>query len=242
VNQRQRDKHARDKKNQDLALFLKGISHHFASFSRQQWRFSLPKKTVRTSNIFAPIAYKGSVAQKRRKLRTKTIIKPMSNVLLTGFKPWDDLQENPSEKVARQLGGVVLPVDYKKSWEILEKSYREDPVALVLLLGLHRTRKKITLERRARNESLAEKVLVKKAPPLLHAALPLQTIQKCLGEDVLLSYNAGRFVCNYLYYHALYYLPAQTLFLHLPKEESMPLEAQAKKVEEIKETLLHELS
>lgn len=66
----------------------------------------------------------------------------------------------------------------------------------------------------------------------LQTTLPAEEITKALakkGYDVTTSDDAGRFVCNYVYYHSLRYAEQngiQSLFVHVPLFSTIDEETQ----------------
>ncbi|KAI4304244.1 hypothetical protein MLD38_039785 [Melastoma candidum] len=63
-------------------------------------------------------------------------------------------------------------------------------------------------------------------------ALPVDELTKALsakGFDVMISDDAGRFVCNYVYYHSLYFAEqngTKSLFVHVPLFATINKETQ----------------
>lgn len=59
-------------------------------------------------------------------------------------------------------------------------------------------------------------------PNFMQTTLPVEEITKALakkGYDVMTSDDAGRFVCNYVYYHSLRFAEQneiKSLFVHVP--------------------------
>ena len=72
-------------------------------------------------------------------------------VLITGFEPWEDNDENPSGIAARALGGVELPVDFAKAGRELRRLVRKQQPDALLMLGLGPTRTRVELEAVALN-------------------------------------------------------------------------------------------
>ena len=67
---------------------------------------------------------------------------------------------------------------------------------------------------------------------MLQTSLPVEEITKSLtsmGHPVMPSDDAGRFVCNYVYYHSLRFAEEQgikSLFVHVPPFFTIGEEAQ----------------
>jgi len=66
----------------------------------------------------------------------------------------------------------------------------------------------------------------------MQTTLPVEEITKSLankGYDVMTSDDAGRFVCNYVYYHSLRFAEqngTKSLFLHVPLFSTINEETQ----------------
>lgn len=189
-------------------------------------------------------------------------------VLVTGFGPFLDVSENPSEQIARVLelespAGVrvralELPVSFQRSREVLDKfldGLGERP-ALLLGLGLHRG-KFFRVERRARRVMDSAKpdndgVLAAAVAPLgerdLATRLDLDRLEACLTspglEPVSQSDEAGGYVCERTY-HALLSagerLDVPALFIHIPKAEYLSTEEQAEHLRAAIEVLLSDV-
>ena len=167
-------------------------------------------------------------------------------VLLTVFEAFADHSKNSTLEILEMykehsLEGVditveVLPVVYSKATETLEKIL-EGKYDLALLFGMAANRDKITIERFAINLmdcSLADnegyiasdEVIAEGSDLALESALDYKGLVKCssLAKDNLsLSYTAGLYVCNAVFYKALFlqkskYHSLKTGFIHIPKE------------------------
>eukprot|EP01018_Ginkgo_biloba_P009618 Gb_25627 [translate_table: standard] len=79
---------------------------------------------------------------------------------------------------------------------------------------------------------------------LLHTSLPAAEIVQALvkkGYDVILSDDAGRFVCNYVYYHSLQYAGLRgfkSLFVHVPLFTKIDEETQMQFITSLLEILV----
>lgn len=158
-------------------------------------------------------------------------------ILVTAFEPFDGLESNPSEDVARTLEErdvdcCILPVNYATFEARLKKALNPAWDA-VLMLGLSADRDGISLERIARNVSDRTRkdnaghaslrpTLVANGPAAYFSTLPLQRLRTRLEEDglpVRLSNNAGSYFCNAAFYLARHTLGARSIpcgFVHLP--------------------------
>lgn len=155
----------------------------------------------------------------------------MSQVLITGFLPFDGESMNPSEVLARDIASVkgwdclILPVSYSRSVEhirALKPSY-----SFIVHLGQAGGRSQIQVERFAVNwieAKIADADGVSSAPrkiaegyqDLLHTSWDLQEAP-LKRAHMSVSLSAGAYVCNYLYYHTLKDYPqTKTAFIHVP--------------------------
>jgi pyroglutamyl-peptidase len=190
----------------------------------------------------------------------------MTKVLLTAFEPFGGQSLNPSQEVVRVLQGVtfeglsleicVLPVERFRAIDRTLEAMKRFTPDVVVMLGEAGGRTGITLETIAVNlddfripdaagQQPRGEPIVGSGPLELHATLPVQRLVERLtkeGFPVTRSVDAGRYLCNRLFYVVLYtvaqmglhtqagfihlpYLPKQTLSLEPPKP-SLPLETQ----------------
>lgn len=173
-------------------------------------------------------------------------------VLLTGFAPFGGESINPSAEIARALDGsviaghrvvgAVLPTEFGRALPTLESLLERHRPSLVLASGQAGGRAQISLERVAINWIDAHDVdnagmrpvdvpVVAGGPNAYFSTLPLNTMLARLGAAGLpaaISYSAGTFVCNQVFFGLLHRLaawaerdaPEQTPrrggFVHLP--------------------------
>ena len=166
-------------------------------------------------------------------------------ILLSGFKPFANDFLNSSEELVNevvkknhQLDSVILPVEFHKSFLVLKEHILNCQPNLLLMFGQATGRAKIGLEMLAVNwqqASIADEagyrplsVLAQSAGPMiLKTQIPLEKfVFEFVNEPIEISYSAGSFVCNDLYYRVLREFPdLPSLFIHLP-----PLPLQKKEV------------
>ena len=162
----------------------------------------------------------------------RAIILNMKTILVTGFMPFGGEEMNPAWEAAVrlpeqihgvQIHSVQIPVSYRRSWETLEAQLAQIQPSALLLIGQAGGRARITPERYARNEMRAEsadsdgvvcrgEAVSEGGEYLLSSALAL----KLAGEETPLSEDAGRYVCNCLYYQALRHFDGPCVFVHVP--------------------------
>ncbi len=165
----------------------------------------------------------------------------MRRLLVTGFGPFLEVEENPSQLLVEHLRRepaalpqdtqfAVLDVDYARA-EAQLAHLLADPPALVLLTGYSRRAEGITLERRATYEFTTSR-------PDNAGHVPASVSREAIDNDDLdyagmqgllgsrgiaacQSRDAAGYLCNYTYRRTLEtiadrQLSMQALFVHLP--------------------------
>ncbi|MCA9801104.1 MAG: pyroglutamyl-peptidase I [Cyanobacteria bacterium HKST-UBA02] len=192
----------------------------------------------------------------KRPTRKKTYSSRRVRCIVTGFDAFGEDMENPTQLLAEgfpdslslgkhgqvQVERAVFETCCLKSVagldEILARG-KGERLAL-LMTGLAAVRTKISLEfvalnlRDYRIEDNAghrhgRELLFEGEPNALFNDLPLESLQKDLtkrGYPCEVSYHAGTFVCNEIYYHALRLAGGDSslkavLFVHLPLPEKL---------------------
>lgn len=175
----------------------------------------------------------------------------MNHVLVTGFEPWGIYTRNPSQLVAESLHGEevagrriearVLPVSYRGVDSELPPLLEERP-ALILHLGLHPSAYAVHVETFAVNVADAgpdSEGVVKRGEPVVaggpaayRATIPVYRVVEAVrkkGIPARVSYHAGTFLCNYLFYRSLHLAGSGTRvgFIHLPRTPDMALDGSA---------------
>ncbi|MFN8370897.1 MAG: hypothetical protein U0T83_09780 [Bacteriovoracaceae bacterium] len=163
-------------------------------------------------------------------------------ILVTGFIPFANHKENPSEKVATILNGqviedyqihsLILPVSYEKSAKILIENYLKLKPKIVLSLGLASDRQKISIERifincnhggfEADIKKFHEKI-INDGPDAYFTNFPLKAFTSTL-IPMEISNSAGTYVCNNISYQLLHFCSKNVEkdqfpkigFVHLP--------------------------
>ena len=160
--------------------------------------------------------------------------------LVTGFKAFQNVSDNPSAKLAESCG---------RPFQKLEVAYRAvddflgglDPTSFdrLLMLGVAAGRDRITPELYARNSIGKTKDVRGYAPEglinpngeaLLEATLwTPDAVSEIVAFDphTKISMDAGRYLCNYISYCALQKFPEKRIgFLHVPAEDKVSLDIQ----------------
>ena len=154
----------------------------------------------------------------------------MKKVLISAFLPFNQKENNYSAEVQKfiksdicDIDKVIIDVVYDKCFEEISRCGL-DAYDLIVALGEARMRNVLTVERRAKNisscslpdnsgEVKRDEVIDPLIGEFLECALDLEKISE-LAE---ISLDAGKFVCNNLYFHLLSYDRARTLFIHVPE-------------------------
>lgn len=169
----------------------------------------------------------------------------MIRTLLTGFRAFGKVRENPSESIVTALGPFsvkghrltrrILPVSYARSSVLLSRLLLRGRFHLAVLLGVAAGSEAIRLERYAHNCVDVEKPdvdgwkprdrrILLDVPERFATRVDVRRIVKVLAQSeigVTTSENAGDYVCNHAYFHALHTidrnsLPTKCVFVHVP--------------------------
>lgn len=169
----------------------------------------------------------------------------MTTILITGFGPFPGAPVNPSGALARALATAkrreftglrrvahVFETSYAAVGRDLPRLLRQHRPDIVLMFGLAAGTPFVRIETRARNAvstrnpDVAGKTRGHNAiSPGTAASLSGRTrdarllaAARATGADVRLSHDAGDYLCNYTYWHALEASRSGTLvqFVHIP--------------------------
>ena len=168
-------------------------------------------------------------------------------VLVTAFEPFDGAETNITQSVLSLLPDsladwaiekVCLPVSFKCAPIVLREAITTFSPDLVIMLGQCPTGENIRLERfainmmdssKADNDGYIpnEETIYHYEPLALQTPLPIKELVQFCTDNTLpvqASNSAGLYVCNRVYYEALY-LHQQAIFVHIPKntEETIAL-------------------
>lgn len=178
-----------------------------------------------------------------------TIFPEMSTVLITGFEPFGGEQVNASGEVAlalagenvmgRHIVGKVLPCVFGEAPRRLRQEILGCRPELVISLGEADGLDSITVEMKAANSDSARnpdnagarprgRVILPGGPTTRATRLPATLIVRELRRQHIpasLSWSAGRYVCNHLFYNLMQTLSSTNArrrvvcrggFIHLP--------------------------
>lgn len=181
----------------------------------------------------------------------------MTSVLLSGFEPFDDAASNSSWDAVRllerdwagpaSLTTVLLPVEFERSWNVLDAAIAEHSPDVVISVGLADGRTAITPERIAINLEDAripdnagaqprDAAVVVDGPAAYFTGLPVVEIAHAIraaGIPAEISLSAGAYVCNDLMYRLMHDVGARRPglvagFIHVPAATAMPVETIAR--------------
>ncbi|MBC7429968.1 MAG: pyroglutamyl-peptidase I [Bacteriovorax sp.] len=168
--------------------------------------------------------------------------------LITGFEPFDKDTTNPSGDwinwmnsrnsfCNREICGVILPVKFNGGFSEFKKFYDEFCPDMVILTGLAKNRKELTVERIGINWvdaripdndgiTITSQKIDVSGPDALFTTIDIDkliSLANSAGCVLKLSTSAGEYVCNELLYKVLCYLQDKktpATFIHLPGLEN----------------------
>lgn len=166
-------------------------------------------------------------------------------ILLTGFEKFGDEKINPSELIVKKMSKkkiegcyidtLILPVSYEKSIKILEDYLGNNNVDIAIHLGQGGGRAVVNIERIAVNimdstqpdndeRVVQDQKILSNGEDAYATKIDVKKIAQFLNEKKIpanVSYTAGQYICNEVYYFSLYKSfqnsnPKHALFAHLP--------------------------
>ncbi|AEP85181.1 pyroglutamyl-peptidase I [Bacillus spizizenii] len=166
-------------------------------------------------------------------------------VLITGFDPFDKETVNPSWEAAKQLNGLEtdeaiitaeqIPTVFRTALDTLRKAIQKHQPDIVICVGQAGGRMQITPERVAINLADAripdneghqpiDEEISPRGPAAYWTGLPVKRMTAKMKENGIpaaVSYTAGTFVCNYLFYGLMDHISRTSPhirggFIHIP--------------------------
>ena len=166
-------------------------------------------------------------------------------ILVTAFEPFGGSPTNITQDVLTTLPCNMgkaeilkqcLPVSFQRAPIMLREAIATYSPDLVIMLGQCPAGENIRLERFAINmmDSTkgdndgyipSEETICANQPLALQTPLPIRELERFCADNVQpvqVSNSAGLYVCNRVYYEALY-LHQQAIFMHVPKNMDLTL-------------------
>ncbi|ONK67634.1 uncharacterized protein A4U43_C05F2110 [Asparagus officinalis] len=156
------------------------------------------------------------------------------SVHITGFKKFHGVSENPTETIVSNLRGYMTKNGLPKGLVIGNCTVLET-AGQGALAQLYKLLESAVAERGNGSSNTRGEVI--------WTSLPANDIAKALakmGFNVVPSDDAGRFVCNYVYYHSLCFAEQngiKSLFVHFPLFFTIDEETQMQFVASLLEVL-----
>lgn len=180
-------------------------------------------------------------------------------ILVTAFEPFGGSPTNITQDVLTALPCNMgkaeilkqcLPVSFQRAPIMLREAIATYSPDLVIMLGQCPAGENIRLERFAINmmDSTkgdndgyipSEETICANQPLALQTPLPIRELERFCADNVQpvqVSNSAGLYVCNRVYYEALY-LHQQAIFMHVPKNMDLTLAQQT--IAQIMKNLLY---
>ena len=188
----------------------------------------------------------------------------MKKLLITCFEPFGGETSNASaagaEKIDDRIGDfavekLLLPVEFSRAAELAITKAEEIGADAIICFGQAGARNAVTPEMVALNlcytsvpdnagEAPQDKPVIFGAENALFATLPVRKMSQTLKENGVLSavsYSAGTYVCNDLYFRVLHRFKdtgVRAAFIHVPREsEAFTAQKMANAVEKMIEKL-----
>ncbi|XP_020278178.1 pyroglutamyl-peptidase 1 [Pseudomyrmex gracilis] len=164
-------------------------------------------------------------------------------VLVTGFGPFDQYKKNPSWEAVKdllslwkkyeefpnfQLVTVQIPVSYECVSTYIPQLWQQYNPIIVLHVGVSSKAECLTIERCAHSTGYKRMDVDGKCPDETYTeccvlATQINVEELChINKDLAHEYiacfsdDAGRYLCEYIYYKSLSINQAKTLFVHVP--------------------------
>ncbi|XP_012532284.1 pyroglutamyl-peptidase 1 [Monomorium pharaonis] len=176
---------------------------------------------------------------------------PKSTVLVTGFGPfnmhavnasWEAVKElqklwtNSVEFADVELVTEEIPVSYDYVADYIPQLWKKYNPAIVLHVGVSHLADSLTIERHACSNGYDRLDICNKCPNEINVKCNVLETQinveelcnnvnknsERTGCKARPSHNAGRYLCEYIYYQSLSIEPTKTLFVHVPDFDKYP--------------------
>ncbi|UJR31268.1 hypothetical protein I4U23_018768 [Adineta vaga] len=180
-------------------------------------------------------------------------------ILITGFGPFRSVLNNPSWEVAKALKTFLewtrplhiilhqIQVTYDDVTKQVPDYWIQYNPTLVIHIGVAKGAREIRLEKYACNTGYCHadkngivpetgQCIKNNAPNVLMTHVPLNDICACVRRrinlPIVVSENAGRYLCEYIYYQSLFIDSNRTIFIHIPDlDKSFTIENLAETIQ-----------
>ncbi|XP_045778003.1 pyroglutamyl-peptidase 1 [Maniola jurtina] len=198
-----------------------------------------------------------------------SLFKPI--VLVTGFGPflnhpvnasWEAVRSMNKEEIENkhniELVQLEIPVTYENVDEFVPALWETHTPKLMIHVGVSKIAHHITLETQAHRKGYQKLDYFDKCPAnqsctadgaiRIHTKLDVEKICKDYNDkpqmdtSAITSRDAGRYLCEYIYYTSLSVDNTRTLFVHVPDMDIYSSDQSAKALERILELCLEQVS
>ena len=177
---------------------------------------------------------------------SRQLVERLLNTTRTHYFVDPSVHASGSASIELTFSGMILSVDEAGSRQCVEHLTDIDAVVHV---GLHENTEKVQLEMSASNENhfriadnsgrqISETLIIESGDSLLHTTVDRDSIESAFSnnDDVIISDDCGRFVCNETYYRTLHSIneqefqsrgrPLPAIFVHIPSFNYVSAEVQ----------------
>ncbi|XP_062926503.1 pyroglutamyl-peptidase 1 [Mobula hypostoma] len=183
-------------------------------------------------------------------------------VLVTGFGPFRRYLSNPSWVAVQELRALglgenirmhiaLLPVHYQRSRELVVRMWEMFRPQLAVHIGVATAAKTVILEQCAKNHGYKEgdicgltpegNCCIEGGPEKIESLVNMRAIYKKFRSTdiaVLHSRDAGRFLCDFVYYLSLHHGNRRACFIHIPALSS---DSEAKTLGKVLQLIVREM-
>ncbi|CAG4989383.1 unnamed protein product [Colias eurytheme] len=197
------------------------------------------------------------------------LFKPI--VLITGFGPylnhpvnasWEAVKIMNKDEIEKkhkvELVQIEMPVTYENVDEFVPALWETHEPKLVIHVGLSSIAKEVTLEKQAHRKGYQKLDYFDKCPAdhtcsadgaiRIHSKLDIEKICSDFndndppeGTKAVTSLDAGRYLCEYIYYTSLSVDNTRTIFVHVPDLKIYSSEQTARALERILDLCLEQV-
>jgi pyroglutamyl-peptidase len=188
-------------------------------------------------------------------------------ILISSFGPFHNFENNPSELIMNELKHE-FNFDLKKSidWKVIPVTYKAvdalyndniiNKYNYIIHLGVATNFDKLRIEINAHNSISGNDIdgfepgnqIINNGNEIISSNFPFEVIDYILNkykDEVVISDDAGRYLCNYIYYKSLYHFKneSKVIFIHIAdfknNNKALSIEIQKKIINDFVEYLIH---